>query len=292
MAVKSDSKKQINKKLMKNKLPFKDKIFVVTGASSGIGKAIAIEAAKQGANVALAARNIDKLNDVAKVIEGFGTKALPVKTDVSNREDAKNLIEKTIENFGKIDVLVNNAGVSMRAMFDQLDLDVFEKVMNINFMGTVYCTKYAIEHILKQKGSIVGVSSVSGYTPLPARTAYCSSKYAMYGFLTTLRIENIKRGLHVLIAHPGFTESEIRKHALLADGREQGNTPRKEEKMMTSEEVAIRILKGIKKRKRVQIMSTIGKTAWILEKFVPAWAHKQIYKGIAKEPDTPLPKWK
>jgi short-subunit dehydrogenase len=277
---------------MNKKNYFAQKVFVVTGASSGIGKAIAIEAAKQGANVSIAARNIEKLNDVAKVIEGFGVGCLAVKTDVSKKEDAKNLIDKTIEKFGKIDVLINNAGISMRAMFDELDLQVFDKVMSINFMGTVYCTRYALPYILKQKGSVVGISSVSGFTPLPGRTAYCSSKYAMYGFLTTLRIENITRGLHVMIAHPGFTESNIRKHALLADGREQGQTPRKEEKMMTAEEVAIRILKGIRKRKRVMIMTLVGKTAWILEKFIPWWAHKQIYKGIAKEPDTPIPAWK
>jgi len=277
---------------MSEKKHFKGKVFIVTGASSGIGKAISIEAARQGADVAIAARNIDKLNNVAKVVEGFGVRCIAVQTDVSVKTDAENLINKTLEKFNKIDILVNNAGISMRAMFEKLELSVFEKVMNINFMGTVYCTKYAIDHILKQKGTIVGVSSVSGFTPLPARTAYSSSKYAMYGFLTTLRIENIKRGLHVLITHPGFTESDIRKHALMADGSEQGDTPRNEEKMMTSEEVAIKILKAIKKKKRVQILNLMGKASWILNKFFPWWTHKQLYKGISKEADTPLPKWK
>jgi len=277
---------------MKQKKYFEGKVFIVTGASSGIGKAVAIEAAKQGANVAIAARSVDKLNDLSKVIDGLGVECLAVQTDVSKVEDAENLINKTVEKFGRIDILVNNAGVSMRAMFDLMEVDVFKKVIDINFMGTVYCTKYALPHILKQKGSVVGVSSVSGFTPLPARTAYSASKYAMFGFLTTLRLENIKRGLHVLISHPGFTESNIRKHALLADGSEQGNTPRKEEKMMTAEEVAIKILQGIKRRQRVQIMTIIGKSSWVLEKFFPRWTHKQLYKGIAKEPDTPLPKWK
>ena len=277
---------------MKKKQYFKDKVFIVTGASSGIGKAIAIEAAKQGANVVLAARNTENLVAVAEVIKGFGQDALPVKTDVSKKEDAKNLIDKALEKFGKIDVLVNNAGISMRAMFDDMDISVFEKVMNINFMGTVYCTRYAIKHILKQKGSIVGVSSISGLSPLPARTAYVASKYAMFGFLTTLRVENMRRGLHVLIAHPGFTESNIRKRALLADGREQGQTPRKEEKMMTAEEVAIKILKGIRKRKKVIVMTAIGKATVFFNKWWPSLTHKEIYKTIAKEPDTPLPPWK
>ncbi len=270
---------------------FKEKVFIVTGASTGIGKAISIEAAKNGANVVLAARNLEKLQEVAKTVESFGVQALTVKTDVSKREEAENLINKTIEKFGKIDVLVNNAGISMRAMFEDLDLDVFEKVMNINFMGTVYCTKYAINHILKQKGSVVGVSSVSGFSPLPARTAYSSSKYAMFGFLSTLRIENLRRGLHVLITHPGFTESEIRKHALLEDGREQGETPRHEDKMMTSEEVAVKVIKAIRMKKKVQVLNLMGKTTWALIKFFPWWTHKQLYKGISKEPNTPLPKY-
>lgn len=276
---------------MKEKF-FTDKVIIVTGASTGIGKAVSIEAAKQGANVVIAARSIEKLNDVAKVIESFNVQCIAVQTDVSKIEDAKNLVTKTLNKFGKIDILVNNAGISMRAMFDELDIEVFEKVMNINFMGTVYVTRFALEHILKQKGSVVGVSSVSGFTPLPARTAYSSSKYAMFGFLTTLRIENIKRGLHVLITHPGFTESEIRKHALLGDGSEQGNTPRHEEKMMTAEEVAVKILKAIRRKKKVQILNLMGKASWILNKFFPWWTHKQLYKGISKEPDTPLPKWK
>lgn len=276
---------------MSQKKHFKDKVVIITGASSGIGKATAIEAAKQGAKVVIAARNIDKLNDVAKVIEGFGEQCLAIQTDVSKRSDAKNLVDKTIEKFEKIDVLINNAGVSMRAMFDELDLDVFEKVININFMGTVNCTYYALPHILKQKGSIAGVLSVSGFTPLGARTAYVSSKYAMRGFLETIRIENIKRDLHVLISYPGFTESEIRKHALKADGSEQGTTPRHEEKMMTSEEVGIELIKAIKKRKRTQILTLMGRSAWILNKFFPWWVHKRMYIGIAKEPDSPLPKW-
>jgi len=276
---------------MSQKLYFKDKVIVITGASSGIGKALAFEAAKQGADVVIAARNFEELKKIAKQINETGARCLPVKTDVTKREDAENLTNRTLEKFGKIDILINNAGISMRAMFDVLDLDVFEKVMNINFMGTVYCTRFAIPHILEQKGSVVGVSSISGFTPLPARTAYAASKHAMRGFLTTLRIENVKRGLHVLITHPGFTESNIRKHALLADGSEQGQEPRANNRMMTADAVAVLILKAIRKRKREQVFDWMGKVSWITHKFFPWWTHKTMYKGIAKEPDSPLPKW-
>ncbi len=276
---------------MNNQNFFNNQVFIVTGASSGIGKAVALEAAKQGAKVVLAARNLEQLYIVAEEIIKIKSEFLIVQTDVSKIEDCKNLIQKTIEKFNKIDVLVNNAGISMRALFSEMKIEVFEKVMDINFFGTVYCSHFALPYLLKDKGTVVGVSSISGLTPLPARTAYSSSKYAMYGFLTTLRIENIKKGLNVLITHPGFTESNIRIHALTADGTEQGETPRHEDKMMTSEQVAIKILKGIRKKQKVQIMTAVGKITVFLNKLFPWWTHKLIYKTISKEPNTPLQKW-
>lgn len=268
---------------------FSEKVIIVTGASSGIGYALAVEAAKQGANVVLAARRIEKIQQLAEDLKKYNVKAIAVQTDVSVINDCENLVNKAIETFGKIDILINNAGISMRAMFDEMKLDVFKKLMDTNIMGTVNCTSFALPHILKQKGSVVGISSIAGVAPLPARSAYSASKYAIFGFLTTLRVENLKRGLHVMISHPGFTESEVRLHALTADGSEQGKTPRNEEKMMTSEEVAVRIFKGIKKRKRVQIMSTEGNLVYFLYKFFPKFVDKMIYNSIAKEPDTPLP---
>ncbi len=274
---------------MSNRKYFEDKVFVVTGASSGIGRAVAMEAAKEGAKVAIAARNMERLNQVAEDIKKLSVQCLAVKTDVSVKEEAENLIKKTIETFGRIDVLICNAGISMRAMFNELDISVFERVMDVNFRGTVYCSRYAIDHVIAQRGTIVGVSSISGFSPLPARTAYCASKYAMFGFLTTLRLENRKNGLNVMITHPGFTESEIRKHALTADGSEQSKTPRKEEKMMSAEEVAKKILKGVRRRKKVQILTPAGQLAYFLEKFLPAWSHKLIYRVITKEPDSPIP---
>lgn len=272
---------------MKN---FKDKVIIITGASSGIGKALAQEAAKQGANVVLAARRVDNIENLASELSEKYQKCIAVKTDVEVKEDCQYLVKKSIEVFGKINILVNNAGISMRALFNEMDISVFEKLMNTNLMGTVYCSKYALPYILKEKGSIVGVSSIAGVAPLPARTAYSASKFAMFGFLTTLRLENIKNGLHVMIVHPGFTESEVRLHALTASGSEQGKTPRNEEKMMTSQEVAVRILKGILKRKRVQVMSFEGNFTYFLYKFFPKLIDKLIYSSISKEPDTPLPK--
>src|ERR1019366_6162034 len=137
-------------------------------------------------------------------------------------EDCKHLINQAITTFGKIDVLVNNAGISMRALFKDVDISVLKAVMDVNFWGTVYCTKYAMPEILKTKGSIVGVSSIAGYKGLPGRTGYSASKFAMNGFLDALRVENLKTGVHILTACPGFTASNIRNTALNKTGTPQG----------------------------------------------------------------------
>ena len=265
-----------------------DKVVIVTGASSGIGKAIAYEYAKNGAKVVLAARNADKLLKLKIDIEYKGGIAVFVPTDVSKKSDCENLINQTVSRFGKIDILVNNAGISMRAAFSELKLEVIEKVMSINFFGTVYCSKYAMPYLLKQKGSIIGVSSISGLTPLPGRTGYVASKYAMDGFLNTLRIEYFKKGLHVLTVHPGFTASNIRNTALNDKGLAQKETPRNESRMMPAEKVAKIIVRATIKRKRNLVLTMQGKMAvWVYKNF-PRLADKLIYREMSKEPDSPF----
>ncbi|NQX99142.1 MAG: SDR family oxidoreductase [Flavobacteriales bacterium] len=266
----------------------KNKVVIITGASSGIGKACAIAYANKGANIVIAARNVEKLNIVAEKIKKIGAEVLSVRCDVSVKEDCKNLIEQTITKFGRVDVLINNAGISMRATFNDMELDVMEKIMAINFFGTVYCTKYALPHILKNKGSVVGVSSIAGYVGLPARTGYSASKYAMQGFLDALRTENLKTGLHVMVACPGFTASNIRNTALSSDGSIQGETPRDEAKMMTAEQVAEYIVKGIEKKKRTLVLTSQGKLVVLLSKFFPRFVEKQVFDHMAKEPDSPI----
>ena len=178
------------------------KVVIITGASSGIGLASSKLYASRGYRVVMAARSVDKL---AAEAASFGCNAdnvLCVKTDVSIEEDCRNLIEKAVEKFGRIDILINNAGISMRAMFRDLDLSVLKRLMDVNFWGTVYCTKYALPYLLQSKGSVVGVISIAGYSALPARSGYSASKYAIRGFLDTLRIEHLYDGLHVLVMVP------------------------------------------------------------------------------------------
>jgi short-subunit dehydrogenase len=268
---------------------FKDKVVVITGASSGIGKALAHEFASKGANLVLAARQYITLCEIAQSLEKeFNIRAVAVQCDVSIEEDCKLMIGQAVQSFKRIDVLVNNAGISMRALFKDVDLNVLKQIMDINFWGTVYCTKYAMPELLKTKGSVVGVSSVAGYKGLPGRTGYSASKFAMNGFLDSLRIENLKTGVHVLTACPGFTNSNIRNTALAKDGTQQGETHMDEGKLMTSEEVARIIVDGVEKRKRTLIMTGQGKLTVLLSKFIPAKLDQLVYNVFAKEKDALL----
>ncbi len=264
------------------------KIIVITGASSGIGEAMAREYAAAGAKVVLGARSVDKLQHIVSEITEKGGQAAFAGVDVTRPEECKHLIDTAVDTFGGIDVLICNAGLSMRAIFDDVDLAVLHKLMDVNFWGAVNCCKYALPYIQESKGSIVGISSVAGLHGLPGRTGYSASKYAMTGFLETLRIENLKKGIHVMIACPGFTASNVRFSALTADGSQQGETPRDESKMMTAEEVAHRVAKGILNRKRLCLMEIEGRATFFFKKFCPAFVDKMFYYVMSKEPDSPF----
>lgn len=266
----------------------KDKTVVITGASSGIGEAMACEYAAAGARVVLGARNGEKLEALCDRIEAAGGQAAWRATDVTKEDDCKLLIDTAVERFGGVDVMICNAGISMRALFDDLDLNVLRRLMDVNFWGTVYCTKYALPWLQKSRGSLVGISSVAGIHGLPGRTGYSASKFAMTGFLETIRIENLKKGLHVMVACPGFTASNVRFSALTADGSQQGATPRKEEKMMTPEQVAHIVERGIARRKRLCLMEIEGRATHFVKKFAPALVDRLFYYVMSKEPDSPF----
>ncbi len=265
------------------------KVVIITGASSGIGRALAMEYAKRGALLSLAARRIDKLNELQAILES--SEVLVTKTDVTSESACKELIDRTIQRFGRIDVLINNAGLSMRALFDDIDLNSFKQVMDVNFYGTVYCTKYALPYLISTKGSLVGIISVAGHVGLPARSAYSASKFAVRGLLDTIRLENLYTGLHVLVAAPGFTTSEIRKSALTANGLPQGETPRKEENMMSAGECALLVVNAIEKRERSLVLTfKEGKLSVFLGKFFPKLLDRLTFSLMAKEHDSPLGK--
>ena len=273
--------------MMDWKSSFKDKVIMVTGASSGIGLASARLFGSLGAKVVMAARNLDKMLEYAPTVAPED-RLLCVKTDVTSEDDCKALIEKAVEKFSRIDILVNNAGISMRAMFKDLDLKVIRSLMDVNFWGTVNCTKYALPYLLESKGSVVGVISIAGYSALPARTGYSASKYAVRGFLDTLRIEHLKDGLNVLVFAPGYTSSNVRNAALTADGTPQGKTPLEEGSLMSAEECATYLAKALARRRSVMTLTALGRATVIAHRLFPRLTDRLTYSYIAREADSPF----
>lgn len=267
----------------------KDKVVLITGGSSGIGKALAFEFGKHGSKVAITGRNEATLEETTRALQEAGIDALAIRADVSDKGDCVRMVDETLRAFQRIDVLINNAGISMRASFEELDTDVIRQVMDINFMGSVYATKACYDQLIANKGSVIGISSIAGYRGLPGRAGYSASKFALQGFLEVIRAELVHRGVHVLIAAPSFTASNIRKAALAADGSAQSESPRKEEKMMTAEKVASQIYKATVRRKRVLVFTGQGKLVRLLNYLAPGLMDKMVYKSMAKEPDSPFP---
>jgi len=259
---------------------FKNKVVVVTGGTEGIGKALVDELIRRGSKVATCGRNHDKIYRLQA--EHPSADLHTMVTDVSIENECRRFIESTIKTFGGIDVLINNAGVSMRALLKETEVDVIRKVMDINFYGTVYCTKYALDSLIQRKGTIVGVSSIAGYRGLPGRSGYSASKFAVQGWLEAIKTELMADGVHVMWVCPGFTTSNIRNAALDREGHSHGKTPMDEGKMMSAEDCAHHILEAVRKKKRTLVLTFTGKRTVFMQKFFPKLADNLTYKFFFK----------
>ena len=266
----------------------KGKAVIITGGSSGIGKALGEVFGKQGSKVLITGRNKAELDEAVQELLRKGIDVAGCQADVSVEADNQRMASEAIRLFGKIDILINNAGITMRSLFEEVDLDVVKKVMDINFYGVLYATKCCLPEIIKNKGSVIGISSVAGYRGLPGRTGYSASKFALNGFLEVLRTEMLKKDVHVLTACPGFTTSNIRKRSLTKDGSLQGDSPRDENKMMSAEDCAQHIYEATVKRKNIIVLTVEGKFTVLLNKWFPGLMDRIVYDVMAKEPDSPL----
>ncbi len=260
---------------------FKNKVVAITGGSDGIGRGLIDLLIPLGAKIATCGRNQDKLYDLQ--VRYAGASLHCVVCDVSRYDDCKQFIDSTIKTFGGIDLLINNAGISMRALFEDASLDVIKKVMDVNFYGTVNCTKLALPSIIERKGVVVGVSSIAGYRGLPGRTGYSASKFALNGFLEALRVELVEKEVNVMWVCPGFTSSNIRNVALNQSGNAQGESPMDEGKMMSATECAAHILTAIEKKKRTLVLTFTGKRTVFMNKFFPGWTDKLVRKFFFKQ---------
>ena len=241
---------------------FQQNVVIITGASRGVGREMARQLADQGAWLALAARNEEQLQVVADECIQRGARAIAVPTDVGEQAQCRNLIEQTAREFGKIDTLINNAAFGMWVKFEDIqDPAFFEQLMRVNFLGSVYCTFYALPYLKQTRGRLVGVSSLAGKTGVPFRSGYAASKHALGGFFDSLRVELMDSGITITMAFPDFVATEIRAHNLGKDGKPLGVSPAQEDKFMSAEDCARLVLRGMAQREREIIMTPRGK--WI-----------------------------
>ncbi len=258
----------------------RDIVVAITGGSDGIGKALVEQYLQLGARVSTCGRSNTKLEALSQSLNNSNLYC--IAADVSKYEDCERFISSTLKNFGKIDILINNAGISMRALLKDASIEVFKQVMDINYFGTVYCTKLALESIVANKGSIVGVSSIAGYRGLPGRSGYSASKFAVNGWLEAVRTELLDEGVNVMWVCPGFTKSNIRNAALNGEANSIGDTPMDEDNLMSSEECATHIINAINKRKRSLVLTFTGKRTVFMNKFFPSWTDRLTRKFFYK----------
>ncbi|MEJ6023780.1 SDR family oxidoreductase [Ramlibacter sp. PS4R-6] len=250
-------------------------VFVITGASDGIGAEMARQLARtHGAQAALvlAARNQAKLEEVAQQCRAAGAKAEAVMTDVAQEAQCRALVDKAVQAFGRIDALVNNAGVSAQALLSDVraqDLHWYEDLMRVNFWGAVWCTHAALPHLKESRGNIVAVSSLAGLVGVPGRTAYSATKFAMNGFFEALRAELKHAGVSVTLAYPGVVATQIRYRGYNARGEAAGSSGLKEEGAMSVEECSRRIIAGMVARKREVVMTAKGKLGRFMKLLAP-----------------------
>lgn len=264
------------------------KVVIITGGSSGIGRALALEYGRKGARIVFTGRNRQRLKQTSELLSSHSIEHTALTLDVASEDDNIEMVEQALIRFGRIDVLICNAGITQRALFEEMDLAVFKKVMDINFYGAMYSVRYALPHLIKSKGTIIAISSINGLKATPARTAYSASKFAMQGFFDALRMELKSHGVHVLVVNPGFTATNIRQSALTAKGDEQGESPRDESKMMTADEVAQKVYQASLERRRDLVLTPLGKLVVSLNKFFPGWLDGQTLKVMAKEAASPV----
>ena len=260
---------------------FTDKIVVITGGSDGIGKALVAQFLALGAKVATCGRNENKLSLLAA--EFPSCNLFTAQVDVSKQDESEAFIKQVVDKWGRIDILINNAGISMRALVSEVSVQTLQNVMDINFWGTVYCTKAALPSIQQNKGVIVGVSSIAGYRGLPGRSGYSASKFALNGWLEALKTELYASGTHVMWVCPGFTTSNIRNAALDKNAKAQGESPMDEGAMMSSEQCATHIIHAIEKRSRSLVLTFTGKRTVFMNKYFPAWADKLVHQFFFKD---------
>lgn len=262
---------------------FADNVVIITGASVGIGRELALQLSDQGARVVLASRDAAKLADLETLCRERGGQALAIPTDVADRSQCRSLIEGTIDKFGRIDTLINNAGITMWTRLDEIeDPDLLERLMRVNYFGSVHCTFFALPFLKETRGRLVCVASLAGKTGVPWRTGYAASKHALVGFFDSLRIELVHQGVTVTVINPGFVKTEVHRRAAGPDGRPLGKSPLQEDKVMSADTCARLILGAALRRRREVVMTARGRVGLWMKLIVPGLVDRIARRAIVK----------
>ena len=262
---------------------FKDKVAIVTGGASGIGLAVCRELAGQGARIAVL--DMDE-EAIARVSKEFSEKNLPilaVACNVTDENSCKSAVDKVLDRFGQIDILFNNAGITQRGLFEKTETSVFRKVMEVNFFGSLYCTKAALPALIRAKGVIIVNESIAGVAPLLGRTGYSASKHALHGMFTSLRCELRHKGVQVMIVCPGFIRTNLQTRALGCDGRIATHEQTKVGAEDTPENAASQIVKGIEKKKAILVLTFMGKLGYLISRLSPVLYEHLMTRQFKKE---------
>ena len=260
---------------------FSGKVIAITGASEGIGAELARQLSGKGVWLALAARNLEKLEAVAADCRARGAEAAAIRCDVSAEHDCRNFVEEAARRYSSLDILINNAGVSGHARFEEVsDFTWYEDMMRVNYMGSLYCTRYAVPHLKKRRGQIVAISSLAGKVGIPGRSAYSPSKAAQAMFFEALRLELKDSGVDITIVYPGVVATDIRLHGYGPDGKPAGKSGLKEDKAMSVQECARQILEATQARKRQLVMTLQGKLGLWLQLIAPGIVDRMVLKVV------------
>lgn len=262
---------------------FKHKVVVVTGATRGIGRALCWRFAKAGARIVMIGLDSEQLSALQNQVERSGTEVMSIECDITDYDKCRSAMQDVVAQFGGIDVLINNAGISHRSRFDQTEMVVFRRIMEVNYFGAIHCTKAALDSLVQRKGMIITLSSSAGFAPMIGRVAYSASKHALHGLFESLRLELMEKGVHVMMACPGTTATDLRKNAMAGDGSAVSIPVESTHKMSTPQEVAEAIYRGAEKNRRIVIHSRMSKLSWFYWKFFPALYEYKLYKQLGPE---------
>jgi NAD(P)-dependent dehydrogenase (short-subunit alcohol dehydrogenase family) len=250
---------------------FGGKVVLVTGGSSGIGRGTALRLAGLGARVAVAARSLVALDEVVSEADNLGASAVALPTDVTNPDQCRAAVEATVTRFGRLDVLVCSAGVSMRANFEGSDLDAMRRVMDVNFFGTLYATYFALPHVKNSRGSLVAISSLTGKRGVPSYALYGASKFAVQGLYESLRLELAGDGVHVGVVSPGFVDTPLRERVLGADGKPWEHAPPPPFHIWPLEKCVNRVVRLIAKRRSEALLPAYVGPLLLLDQSLGGW---------------------